>query len=772
MFETNELTKELSFNFIEYAAGVNSDRAIPDAKSGLKPVARRILWGSYYGKYSSSKEYAKCAKIVGDIMGLWHPHGDSSIYGALVRLSQPWIMRYPLIEFHGNMGNQNGDGPAAYRYTNARLAKISEDGLLYGINKNNVDFIPNYDENENEPVTLPAIFPNLLCNPNSGIGVAQACNWASHNLKEVAEAIYAYIDNKDIPILAADFPTGGVIINKNEFDRINKTGKGSIKLRGQYKINKNKIIFYEIPYGISVEDLLQEVSELCEKRELFGIEDIQDQSSKTGVQIVIECEKDIDINSVIRQLFQKTNFQISFSYNQIALVNKTPTELNLKDCIKIYIEHNIECIKREAQFDLNKASQRLHIIDGLLIALEDIDNVIQLIKNSNDSKSAQFNLIQKYSLSENQAKSILAMKLSSLAKLEKIELEQEKHEITNTINDLKFLLASKEQQLKTIKQRLQKLVDKYGDERRTQLLQLDEPKEEKEIIEVIPQECIVSVTESNLIKKTPSANYKSQKRGGTGVKNKDDIISFTCKTNTQDNLMVFSSKGKMYKILVDKIPEKSTRIDSLITFESNEKPMAYASLYKDSPAEFVFFITKQGYMKKVPIAEFTKMKKNSGISAINFHDNDELAAVTFINSEDMLLATKQGMCIHIATNFNPASRISMGVKGINLREDDEVLTCLPIHKVTDELLVVDESGNGKRLELREFPLQNRGGLGLVISKNPLVGLCLVDDKDKILITGNKNTICIDASSVPSVLTRASIGNMLIKNNRVMSVSKI
>lgn len=772
MFETNELTKELSFNFIEYAAGVNSDRAIPDAKSGLKPVARRILWGSYYGKYLSSKEYAKCAKIVGDIMGLWHPHGDSSIYGALVRLSQPWIMRYPLIEFHGNMGNQNGDGPAAYRYTNARLAKISEDGLLYGINKNNVDFIPNYDENENEPVTLPAIFPNLLCNPNSGIGVAQACNWASHNLKEVAEVIYAYIDNKDIPILAADFPTGGVIINKNEFDKINKTGKGSIKLRGQYKLNQNKIIFYEIPYGISVESLLQEVSELCEKRELFGIEDIQDQSSKTGVQIVVECEKDIDVNSVIRQLFQKTNFQISFSYNQIALVNKTPTELNLKDCIKIYIEHNIECIKREAQFDLNKASQRLHIIDGLLIALEDIDNVIQLIKNSNDSKNAQFNLIQKYKLSENQAKSILAMKLSSLAKLEKIELEQEKQEIISTINDLKFLLTDKEQQLKTIKQRLQKLVDKYGDARRTQLLQLDEPKIEKEVIEVIPQECIVSITESNLIKRTPSTNYKTQKRGGVGVKNKDDIIAFTCRTNTQDNLMVFSSKGKMYKILVDKIPEKNTRIDSLIAFESNEKPMAYASLYKDSPAEFVFFATKQGYMKKVPIAEFTKMKKGTGISAINFHDGDELAAVTFINNEDMLLITKLGMSIHIQSNFGAASRIAMGIKGINLREDDEVLACLPIHKTTDELLVVDETGCGKRFELRELTLQNRGGVGLTISKTAIAGVCLVDNKDKVLITGNKNTICIDASSVPSVLTRTSMGNILIKNNRVMSVSKV
>ena len=425
----HNLSRELEQNFIEYAVAVNSDRALPDSKSGLKPVARRILWGAYDSGYTSSKEHVKCARIVGDVMGKWHPHGDSSIYGALVRLSQPWIMRYPLIDFHGNMGNISGDGPAAYRYTNARLAKITEDGLLNGLKKKNVDFIPNYDENANEPITLPAIFPNLLCNPNSGIGVAMACSWAPHNLKEVAQAIYDVMDGKEPTLSGPDFPTGGLIINKNDIPQIMATGRGTVKVRGQYKIEKNNIVFYEIPYGVSTEAILNSIGKACDEKEIEGISEVVDESSKKEIRIVISCKKDVNIEGVVKKLFAKTNLQSSFSYNQVGLVGKTPTELNLKDCISIYIEHNIDCLKKELEFDLAKAKARLHIVDGLLIALEDIDNVITLIKKSENSAKAKEGLKSKYNLSEEQAKAILDMRLSKLAHMEKIALENEKKRI-------------------------------------------------------------------------------------------------------------------------------------------------------------------------------------------------------------------------------------------------------------------------------------------------------------------------------------------------------
>ena len=462
-------------NFIEYSAAVNGDRAIPDATSGLKPVARRILWGAFDGGYSSSKEYAKCARIVGDVMGKWHPHGDSSIYGALVRLSQPWIMRYPLIDFHGNMGSIAGDGPAAYRYTNARLAKISEEGLLDGIKKKNVNFIANYDENDYEPITLPAIFPNLLCNPNSGIGVAMACNWLPHNLKEVAECI-ENIDGKEYALPGPDFPTGGIIINKDDIPNIMATGHGSVKVRGKYNIEKQNIIFYEIPYGTTIEGLLSEIGIVCDKKEIEGIENVRDESGKKGLRIVIECEKGINPESIVMKLFAKTNLQTSISYNQVALVDKTPTELNLAQCLDIYVKHNEQCIIKETEFDLDKTKVRLNIVEGLLIALEDIDNVIKLIKGSESAAAAKISLISKYSLNEEQAKSILAMRLSSLAKLEKLELENEKKELLNKLQELQQILISSDLRKIIIKNRLNAIVRKYGDNRRTELAQIELPK--------------------------------------------------------------------------------------------------------------------------------------------------------------------------------------------------------------------------------------------------------------------------------------------------------
>ena len=553
--ESNELVNELSKNFIEYAAAVNGDRAIPDATSGLKPVARRILWGAFDGGYTSSKEYAKCARIVGDVMGKWHPHGDSSIYGALVRLSQPWIMRYPLIDFHGNMGSIAGDGPAAYRYTNARLAKISEEGMLANLKKKNVDYIANYDENDFEPITLPSIFPNLLCNPNSGIGVAMACNWLPHNLKEVAECIEKYIDGKEYILPGPDFPTGGIIINKNDIPMIMKTGHGSVKVRGKYNIEGQKIIFYEIPYGTSIEGLIAEIGKVCDDKEIEGIDDVRDESGKRGLKIVIECDKGINPETIVMKLFAKTNLQTSISYNQVALVDKTPTELNLEQCIKIYVDHNIKCLIREINFDLEKLASRKEILDGLLIALEDIDNIITKIKASENATAAKELLMKDYKMTENQAKAVLDMKLAKLAKLEKIEIQNEKNEIINKIEELKNLLLNEDKQKTEIKNRLNAIVRKFGDERRTELAQIEVPKEEKEIETVVPVDCVVIMTQNGDIKRIPKSNFKVQKRNGKGVKNLDDALLGVISTNTIDNLMLFTNKGKMYKLLVDNIPE-------------------------------------------------------------------------------------------------------------------------------------------------------------------------------------------------------------------------
>ena len=438
--QSKDLIQELGTNFIEYAVAVNTDRAIPDARDGLKPVAKRILWSAFEEKRTFNKPHVKAARIVGDVMGKYHPHGDSSIYGAMVRLSQPWVMRYPLIDWHGSNGNIAGDGPAAARYTEARLAKISEDGLLNEIKKENVDFISNYDESLDEPMCLPSAFPNLLCNPNSGIGVAMACNWAPHNLGDVAKAIYAYMDGDKPIIPAPDFPTGGLIINGKECPDIISKGHGSVKIRARYKVENNKIIFYEVPYGETIEGLLSQIGSVCESKQLEGIADAHDESNKKGIRIVITPAKGIQPEALAERIYSKTNFQTSFAYNQVALVDKTPTELSLKDVCKIYVEHNQNCLIKELNFDLKKAIDRLEIVNGLLKALEDIDNVIALIKASENSKIAKEKLVEKYQFTENQAKAILAMRLSSLTKLDSIELNKEKEQLKKENEHLNFVL--------------------------------------------------------------------------------------------------------------------------------------------------------------------------------------------------------------------------------------------------------------------------------------------------------------------------------------------
>ena len=778
----NDLTQELGKNFIEYAVAVNTDRAIPDSKSGLKPVAKRIIYDAYNTGCASNKAHVKCAAIVGDTMGRFHPHGDSSIYGALVRLAEEWTMRYPLIDFHGNKGNRDGDTPAAYRYTEARLAKITEDGLLAGLKKKNVDFIPNYSESEEEPVTLPSYFPNLLCNPNTGIGVAMACNWAPHNLNEVAQAIYDYMDGKEPMLPGPDFPTGGIVINSKDIPTIMRTGHGSVKIRGKYHMEDNNIVFTEIPYGVVTEPLIEAIGKLCDDGDIVGITNIGNESTlKDGFRLVFECAKDANIAKIIQQLFQKSDLQSSFSYNQVALIDKTPTELNLKDCCKIYVEHNSECIRREIDFDLQKTNARLNIVEGLLKALEDIDNIIALIKKSESSAKAKDALMAKYGFNEEQAKAIIDMKLGKLAGLERIEIENEKAELLKTIKKLESILAHP---LIELRERLEGLVKKYGDNRRTELQQIEIPKnkEEKEIANIPPEKCVVVMTEGGSIKRIPATSFRTQRRGGKGVKTQDDITEAVIRTNTVDNLMIFTNKGKMYRLIVDKVPvgtntSKGTPIKLLVDMEDGEEPTTIYSIYRETDAKFVLFITKKGLVKKTALSEYIGTKKSNGIGAINIKDGDALSIVSLINEEPLILVTKKGYMIKFnSTEISATGRLTAGVKGINLGDGDEVVGALPLRHATDELAIFTTKGYGKKMAQSEITLQKRAGKGIICHKaNDINGYVscaqLISDEDSVLVIGNKNSVCISAKEVP-LMGRVAIGNIILKNNNILSVSKV
>lgn len=777
----NDLINELGTNFIEYAVAVNTDRAIPNAVDGLKPVHKRILWSSFEEGRTSNKPHVKCALIYGDVMGKYHPHGDSSIYGALVRLSQPWVMRYPLIDFHGSNGNIAGDGPAAGRYTEARLSKIAEDGMLKGMKKRNVEFTSNYSEDRDEPICLPSVFPNLLCNPNSGIGVAMACNWLPHNLREVANAIKDYMDGQDPILSGPDFPTGGIIINQADIPGIMRTGHGSVKVRGRYKIEKQNIVFYEIPYGTTIEGLLTQIAEVCDRKEIEGISEIRDESNKKGLRIVIECDKGINPDAIAQKLFLKTDLQTSISYNQVALIDKTPTELNLKQCVEIYLDHNHKCLIREAQFDLAKAEERLEIVRGLLIALEDIDNVIALIKASESAAAAKVKLMEKYNLSENQAKAILDMKLSKLAKLEKIELQKEEEELLNEIEHCNKIINEKLVRESLIKDRLDTIVTKYGDDRRTEITQIDIKPEEKEVIAVVPEDVVVIMSQSGEVKRVPSKNFKIQKRNGKGVKSKDDAILDTISTNTVDNLMVFTNKGKMYKVLVDNIPagtnaSKGTGIASLIKIEPDEKVIAITSLSRKTDAKYVVFITKKGMIKKTDLEEYKSVKRGNGIIAIKINEGDSIANVHFMKDENLVLITKKGMSIHFETNIiNPIGRATAGVKSIKLDDGDEVIAGLPVVK-GDVVAVLTENGMGKKVLVEELPIQGRSGKGVGVYKptpstGDVMGAVIVKDEDNILVVGKPNSICVSAAEIPLV-GRAAQGNIVLKGSKVQSVVKI
>lgn len=773
--ETVELVHELGWNFINYAMAVNSDRSIPDSTTGLKPVHKRILYCALMDGNTSNKKYVKCANNVGSMLANWHPHGDASVYAALVRLSQPWVMRYPLIDFHGNMGNESGDPPAHYRYTECRLEKISEDGILNGVEKHAVEFEPNFDETKQEPKNLPAVFPNLLCNPNSGIGVSLACSWAPHNLREVANAIMDYLDDKEPTLPGPDFPTGGIIINKNDIPKIMETGKGSVKIRAKYKIKDNSIVFYELPYGVITEDIIKELQDLAFEDKLEGAAEIRDESDKVSTKIVIDCKKNANLNKIINIAFQSSSLQSSFSYNQVALVNKEPRLLTLKQCIKIYVEHNVQCIVNEHKFELDKAVNRMEVVSGLLKALEDIDNIIALIKSTKTAKEAKEKLQERYGFSKSQAQAIVDMKLGKLASLEKVEIENELAELEDKIKSLTNFISCRDMQIDTLKERLNTIVKKYGDDRRTELTQVKIEKKAKEQVIIEPKECVVVITNNGNIKRVDSKSFKVSKRNTVGIKANGNLTIFSQKTNTQDVLMVFTSKGKMYRLLVDNIPEGTnastgTYITSLVSFEENEIPLTYTTLSRDTTKKFLFFATKNGIVKKVPLSEYDNVKR-TGTLTIKLKEGDELVVANFIDDEDIILLTKCGMAIKFQTTELPiSSRIAQGVKGIKLNDGDSVIDAVPVAENDKYLVIVSKKGLGKKIELSEFLTQARGGKGLICSKEQIAGGMSLNEDRNILINGDISSIVIDTKELP-IIGRTSAGNITLKNNReILSIS--
>lgn len=783
------ITDEVEQSMLDYGMSIITDRALPSAEDGLKPVNRRLLYDMFDKGYMNNKKFVKCAQPVGDTMGRFHPHGDSSIYGALAWMSQEWNMRYPLIAWHGNNGSRDGDEPAAYRYTECKLSKIGEE-MLADIKKNTVDWQNAYTDEEQEPVYLPGRIPNLIVNGTSGIAWAMACSFAPHNLTEVMNAAIHVLENPECPvkdvlnyIQGPDFPTGGLVVNKDELPSAYLTGKGRARIRGEYKIESDRkgdsIVFTSIPYKVSKEVLTVKIDELCNEGKITGIATIRDESNKDGVRFVIELEKGVSAEPVVQKLFKLTPLENTYSFNQVALVDKKPVLVNMKQLLESYIEHQRDVLLRKTQFDLDKIKARIHILEGLLIALEDIDNVIALIKKSESAAAAKTNLMTKYNLSEVQAKAILDMKLSRLAKLEKIEIENEKNEKVLESKRLEGVLKNPTPELK---KDFEAVRDTYGDARRSTITQVAITKEEKEIEFVEPEKCVVVMTEGGLIKRVPTTSFRTQKRNGKGVKTQDDITSAVIRTNTIDSLMIFTNKGRMYRLLVDEIPvgtnaTKGQSIKSLVAMEKDEEASVIYSIYRDTDAKYVLFVTKNGVVKKTALEEYVKTKKKTGIAAISLKDGDELAAVTLVKDEPLVLITGKGMGIKFnSMDVSATSRATSGVKGMGLNEDDYVVAALPIRNPQDSLAIFSECGLGKKIDLNELVTQKRGGKGIICYKTSektgdVTGTALISDEDNLLVCGLTNSICISATEVP-LATRVSLGNQILKGTKLLSVTKV
>ena len=795
-----DLKKTMETSYIDYAMSVIASRALPDVKDGLKPVQRRVLYSMIELNNGPDKPHRKSARIVGDTMGKYHPHGDSSIYGALVNMAQPWSMRHVLVDGHGNFGSVDGDGAAAMRYTEARLSKISME-LLADIGKDTVDFVPNFDETEKEPSVLPSRFPNLLVNGTTGIAVGMATNIPPHNLREVVNAVTKIIDNRitedreteieeilDI-IKAPDFPTGGIILGTRGSEEAYRTGRGKVRVRAVTNIEtlpngKSQIIVTELPYLVNKARLIEKIAELHKEKRIDGITDLRDESDREGMRIVIELRKDANANVILNQLFKHTQLQDTFGIIMLALVNNEPKVMNLLDMLKYYLLHQEDVVTRRTKYDLNKAQERDHILQGLLIALDNIDEVIRIIRGSQNTQIAKNSLMERFGLSDAQAQAIVDMRLRALTGLEREKLENEHKELLAKIAELKAILGDEKLLLGVIKTEMTAIAEKYGDDRRS-VIGFDAYDISME--DLIPKEnTVIAMTSLGYIKRMTVDNFKSQNRGGKGIKGmqtiEEDYIEDLLMTTTHHYIMFFTNFGRVYRLKVYEIPEASrtargTAIVNLLQMNPGEKITAIMPVKNYEEDKNFFMVTKKGIVKKTSIMEYSNVRKN-GLAAISLREDDELIEVKTTDKDtEIFLVTKQGMCIRFKeTDVRATGRNSMGVIGMNLSHGDEIIGMQLDHQ-GDSLLIVSENGMGKRTYLEEFTVQKRGGKGVKCYKitektGDVVGVKAVNDDHEIMMITTGGIIIQLRMEDISTLGRITSGVKLINLSDGVKVAKI
>ena len=795
-----DLKKTMETSYIDYAMSVIASRALPDVRDGLKPVQRRILYSMIELNNGPDKPHRKCARIVGDTMGKYHPHGDSSIYGALVNMAQDWSTRYPLVDGHGNFGSVDGDGAAAMRYTEARLSKISME-LTADINKDTVNFSPNFDETEKEPDVLPARFPNLLVNGTSGIAVGMATNIPPHNLREVIDAVVKIIDDQidengettieDILqiIKGPDFPTGATILGTRGIEEAYRTGRGKIRVRAVTDIEsmpngKSRIIVTELPFMVNKARLIEKIAEMVRDKKIDGITELSDQSSREGMRICIELRRDVNPNVLLNQLYKHTQLQDTFGVIMLALVNNEPKIMNILDMLKYYLDHQEEVVTRRTKYELNKAEERAHILKGLLIALDNIDEVINIIRGSANVQTAKAELMTRFDLSEVQAQAIVDMRLRALTGLEREKLEAEYAELMKKIGELKAILADRKLLLGVIKEEILVIRDKYGDDRRTSI-GFDEFDISTE--DLIPkQDVVITMTKLGYVKRMSHDTFRAQHRGGKGIKGiqtlEEDYVEELFMTHSHHFIMFFTNTGRVYRMKAYEIPEASrtsrgTAIINLLQLQPGEKITAVIPIDEYREGEYLFMATKKGLVKKTPITDFANVRK-TGLAAITLREEDELIEVKYTdNNKDIIMVTKYGLCIRFSEkDVRSTGRTSMGVRGMNLGDRDEVIG-MQLDSQGSHLLIVSEKGMGKRTSMDEFGRQNRGGKGVKCYKitektGNVVGIKAVDDDNEIMIINTEGIVIRMRCADISVLGRVTSGVKLINLTNGVTVASI
>ena len=795
-----DLKETMEKSYIDYAMSVIASRALPDVRDGLKPVQRRVLYSMIELNNGPDKPHRKCARIVGDTMGKYHPHGDSSIYGALVNMAQEWSTRYPLVDGHGNFGSEDGDGAAAMRYTEARLSKISME-MLADINKDTVDFVPNFDETEKEPTVLPSRYPNLLVNGTSGIAVGMATNIPPHNLREVVNAVVKIIDNRvnenrdtDMEevlqiITAPDFPTGGIILGTRGSEEAYRTGRGKVRVRAVTDIEtlpngKSQIIVTELPYMVNKARLIEKIAELHKEKKIDGITDLRDESNREGTRIVIELRRDANANVILNLLYKHTQMQDTFGIIMLALVNNEPKVLNLMEMLKLYLKHQEDVVTRRTKYDLNKAQERDHILQGLLIALDHIDEVIRIIRSSQNTQDAKEKLMERFELSDPQSQAIVDMRLRALTGLEREKLENEHKELMARIAELKAILADEKLLLGVIREEIQITALKYGDDRRSRI-GYDEYDISME--DMIPRDnTVIAMTNLGYIKRMTIDNFKSQNRGGKGIKGmqtiEEDFIADLLMTTTHHYVMFFTNYGRVYRLKAYEIPEASrtargTAIINLLQLNPGEKISAIIPVKDYEDDKNLFMVTRKGIVKKTPVMEYSNVRKN-GLAAINLRDDDELIEVKITDADtDLFLVTRHGMCIRFKeTDVRATGRMSMGVIGMNLDDGDEIVG-MQLDSQGDSLLIVSENGMGKRTYLEEFSVQKRGGKGVKCYKitektGYVVGVKGCNDDHEIMMITTEGIIIQLRVEDISILGRITSGVKMINLGKGVKVAQI